>query len=490
MEKPEEPPEDTLLQQTFLELGLNVVTQTPVVSYRTHFTATNASQDEIFDDVIDVEVEVENVSNILPINMKMKYADKRRSTVSTRRLSAEDFSFYGNNHSNNNNNNDDNTSNRNNNYDEKYDDRVFGNIIQHQQQQQQQDNLSGRMNKYEAICNFLESIIPIEYRQRGRDFITVNISVNNICTTFYLPDSRAVCHQYSHVNMSYECMSVRSNWTKISLCQWEGYENRYHDNSMSSSLSSLSYCKMRDPPSFHTNTLFYISMLLLTTILSLIIALFMKFILEEYCSKRPRLEDIGLDSKNIEDQLQYQLHIARKRTRLLAIELARATPAEYDVIILRSFIQDLLPFYCRSNKNHSASYSLHMYTSTSTLQPQLQQQPLLPHPLPLASSSSSHISASKINNIQNYNDIQLIQYLSPACRISYDTGYSNLISSHILQQIKDTDVEQCTSTGILKSKLKALLRGLALVLGVCHCNSKDYVGDIHKREDGIYDKME
>ena len=122
---------------------------------------------------------------------------------------------------------------------------------------------STRANRFLVLCN---NVLMIMF-------------VNTIFYSVFFPSS---CQGYSKSQggSNTTCLSSISSWSHNTTCVWNSNDNT---------------CAINPPPS---SMMFYAEVAILVSLFSLIPAAALDFIMSEYCSRRPVLESIGLESRD------------------------------------------------------------------------------------------------------------------------------------------------------------------------------------------------
>jgi len=128
--------------------------------------------------------------------------------------------------------------------------------------------------------------------------------VNTIFYSVFFPSS---CKGYSRSSggSNTTCLASQSTWSQNSTCVWD---------------SSTEICSVNPPPS---SLFFYAEVAIIVTLFSLLPSAILDFIMTEYCSRRPVLESIGLESRDWlgrpSDPSENGISVARKSDLGLAL---------------------------------------------------------------------------------------------------------------------------------------------------------------------------
>ena len=109
--------------------------------------------------------------------------------------------------------------------------------------------------------------------------ILIIMFVNTVFYSTFFPNT---CKSYdaSSGGSNTTCLSQISSWSRKSVCKWH---------------SGDGLCVINPPPS---NLMFYATVAIIISVFIIVPSSILSFIMEEFCSKRPRLEEIGVDSRN------------------------------------------------------------------------------------------------------------------------------------------------------------------------------------------------
>jgi len=127
--------------------------------------------------------------------------------------------------------------------------------------------------------------------------IMILMFVNTLFYSEFFPSS---CRDYSASagGSNVTCLASTSSWSGHSTCLWDARHG---------------ICKINPPPS---SLQFYAVVAIIVALFAIVPSTAMSFIMEEYCTKRPELESIGLDSREWlgrpSDPSEYGLPVCRR----------------------------------------------------------------------------------------------------------------------------------------------------------------------------------